>query len=392
MFDLERVASVCRERDGFQPHLISPENGIKALVEEALELARRPVQQAVNEVHAALLRAARRAAAGQAPGEDEEPFGRRRRRLANADKASGRHSAAAASGSRWQRYPAPPAQVLESAAAAALAEWREEARQMAESMVDMEQEYIAASFFRRLNFERLVRMAAAQQEPSGSMSGGGAAAGGLLEALRQGMSKRAVQVGPPTPLPDEQPGTPRSSAGAEQEQQELAQVRALVRALQGGSAEGSEDFLVAFLEKRAGEASMRQAGPVESWKWQRRLFVLADSTRALYYCKDPGDIEHLRGPIPLGQCLAEDLDAQGFPKAAAKSQEELSDRSKVSLLLRIRSRDGQPIFKDHRELVLRAPNAAVKYMWLGRLKAAAVDPHHGSKLASQASMTVVGDP
>lgn len=150
------------------------------------------------------------------------------------------------------------------------------------------------------------------------------------------------------------------------------------------------EFFSGALEKRAGESSRLQASGVESIKWQKRFFVLAEVSRTLYYFKDASDLDHVRGSVRLGRCIVEDLDANGFPRAAARSQEELSDRSKVSLLLRLRARDGQPLVKDHREIVLRAPNASTKFMWLARLRAAAEDARQGARLVQRSSVLTMG--
>jgi dynamin GTPase len=37
------------EADGYQPYLLSPEKGLKALIQKALELAKDPLQNCVDE-------------------------------------------------------------------------------------------------------------------------------------------------------------------------------------------------------------------------------------------------------------------------------------------------------------------------------------------------------
>jgi hypothetical protein len=54
-----RVAQVCREADGYQGHLVSPEFGLRRLIEDAMLLVLDPVVTAVHRVHLLLVEAAR---------------------------------------------------------------------------------------------------------------------------------------------------------------------------------------------------------------------------------------------------------------------------------------------------------------------------------------------
>ena len=53
---------MCREADGYQPHLVSPERGIKRLVSEAMALTSESVHRFVDEVHLVLMDTVREAA------------------------------------------------------------------------------------------------------------------------------------------------------------------------------------------------------------------------------------------------------------------------------------------------------------------------------------------
>lgn len=53
---------ICRQADGFQPHLVSPERGIKRLVQEAMLLTAPHVHRFVDEIHLVLLETVREAA------------------------------------------------------------------------------------------------------------------------------------------------------------------------------------------------------------------------------------------------------------------------------------------------------------------------------------------
>jgi hypothetical protein len=52
-------AQVCREADGYQGHLVSPEFGLRRLIEDAMLLVLDPVVTAVHRVHLLLVEAAR---------------------------------------------------------------------------------------------------------------------------------------------------------------------------------------------------------------------------------------------------------------------------------------------------------------------------------------------
>jgi hypothetical protein len=51
------------------------------------------------------------------------------------------------------------------------------------------------------------------------------------------------------------------------------------------------DLKVGWLEKRSGDSSSLNALPVDSWKWQRRWFVLAMESGFLYYFKSPQEMQ-----------------------------------------------------------------------------------------------------
>lgn len=50
---------VCREAGGYQGHLVSPEFGLRRLIEDAMMLVLDPVVTAVHRVHLLLVEAAR---------------------------------------------------------------------------------------------------------------------------------------------------------------------------------------------------------------------------------------------------------------------------------------------------------------------------------------------
>ena len=54
-FNKNYTREICREADGYQPHLVSPERGIKRLVVEAMKLTEDHVHRFVDEIHVVLL-------------------------------------------------------------------------------------------------------------------------------------------------------------------------------------------------------------------------------------------------------------------------------------------------------------------------------------------------
>ncbi len=50
---------ICRTADGYQPHLVSPEKGMRSLASEALSMVENPVKETIQEVYSLLIAAAR---------------------------------------------------------------------------------------------------------------------------------------------------------------------------------------------------------------------------------------------------------------------------------------------------------------------------------------------
>lgn len=138
-FTPEQMRARCRQGNGFQPHLIASESGFSEMIVEGVEMARGPARACVEAVHRVLLQAAKQAAQKLGEGVDPET-GLPRRRLPYADRA------------------------FEISASRALDGWKREALALAEGLVDMERNYLSASFFRRINYERYMRVLEAQRE------------------------------------------------------------------------------------------------------------------------------------------------------------------------------------------------------------------------------------
>ncbi|RMZ57600.1 hypothetical protein APUTEX25_001800 [Auxenochlorella protothecoides] len=130
-FNRAYVREICREADGYQPHLVSPERGIRRLVAEAMLLTNDHVHRFVDEVHGVLQDTVREAA----------------RRSVLAEAGLG-----ATPGMEFLRLKGFENAVV-VAADRALEEWKAEAHKVASTMVAMECDYVTPSFFRELERE-----------------------------------------------------------------------------------------------------------------------------------------------------------------------------------------------------------------------------------------------
>ncbi|MBA0718587.1 hypothetical protein Golax_006328 [Gossypium laxum] len=113
---LQNVRKVVSEADGYQPHLIAPEQGYRRLIDGALNYFRGPAEASVDAVHFLLKELVRRSIA-----ETQE----------------------------LKRFPTLQAEIA-AAASEALERFREESKKTTLRMVDMESSYLTVDFFRKL--------------------------------------------------------------------------------------------------------------------------------------------------------------------------------------------------------------------------------------------------
>jgi dynamin GTPase len=345
VFELDSVKRLCKTADGYQPHMVSPERGLRLMASKALDQVDPAVQRCVADVYGMLVQAGREAAA-----------------------MAGEHTEAAMAGKVPLNVPE-FRNVIMPAVIRALDEWRDEALRMARMMVDMERSYITAGFFRYTMYRRYERsqqqatLAAALAKRQGGPGGGMMGIGGGQQQLPPGAAG-AGAPGAPAGAAAGGPGGPAAAGGGGG------------AAGQAGMSSDPGDYIAAFFDKKVNEDSARGTLPVDGWRWQRRFFIFSDSQRSLYYFKSPDDVPKpngLRGQVFLGDCVVEDLDERGEPRRAIGSAAvEMQRGDRASLLLRLRSRDPRrPCVKDHTSVVLRAENVALKYEWIARLAAAA---------------------
>jgi len=115
---LKNVQNVVNEADGYQPHIIAPENGYRRLIEDGLSLLRDPAFQAIEQVHQILKQIVAMAV--------NHPDCRDLLRFFNLK-----------------------AEILANSSAT-LEKLRKDADMMVRTLVDMEASYLSASFFREI--------------------------------------------------------------------------------------------------------------------------------------------------------------------------------------------------------------------------------------------------
>ncbi|KAK9051467.1 hypothetical protein SSX86_028094 [Deinandra increscens subsp. villosa] len=116
---LQNVRKLVSEADGYQPHLIAPEQGYRRLIEGSLSYFRGPAEASVDAVHFVLKELVRKSI-----GETEE----------------------------LRRFPALQS-ALAAAAIEALEKFRDDSKKTVVRLVDMESSYLTVDFFRKLPLE-----------------------------------------------------------------------------------------------------------------------------------------------------------------------------------------------------------------------------------------------
>ena len=116
LYSPEKVSRIIMESDGYQPHLIAPEQGYRKLIEQGLDLAIAPALTAVEEVHVILRVIIEKAI-------QDSPTLSRFQHLREEVKLTGLK---------------------------ALNELREESKKMVRTLVEMESSYLTASYFKKI--------------------------------------------------------------------------------------------------------------------------------------------------------------------------------------------------------------------------------------------------
>lgn len=322
-FNKNYTREICREADGYQPHLVSPERGIKRLVVEAMKLTEDHVHRFVDEIHIVLLETVKEAA----------------RNTMTLEVSGGVNSNLNYEYLRLKGFE----NAVIIAATQALEDWRAEAHNVASIMVKMECDYVTPSFFREL--ER-------QWQEENAMQGN-------PEALENG-----VDMGSPTQQEldtvsdDSEAMSPRES---QEEQQDSGKEQPT----------GRRGWKDGWLEKKAGDSSNLSTS-VDSWRWQRRWFMLSVESGVLLYSSSPDDVNKKQPKVAMNvrECLVEDFEMENGTN---------------SLMIKLQNKI--PNQKSSRQiLVLRASSVEEKHEWLSILRAAAVpkkQPHNREQQQQQ---------
>ncbi|XP_057513510.1 LOW QUALITY PROTEIN: phragmoplastin DRP1E-like [Actinidia eriantha] len=155
---LQNVRKIVSEADGYQPHLIAPEQGYRRLIEGSLNYFRGPAEASVDAVHFVLKELVRKSI-----GETQE----------------------------LRRFPTLQGEIA-AAAGEALEKFREESRKTVVRLVDMESSYLTVDFFRKLpqEVEKVGNPATGRKLPQEVEKAGNPAGALALDRYSEGHFRR----------------------------------------------------------------------------------------------------------------------------------------------------------------------------------------------------------
>lgn len=355
-FNKNYTREICREADGVQPHLVSPEAGIKRLVVEAMKLTEEHVHRFVDEIHIVLIDTVKEAA----------------RNSMNLEVGA---SVSTNVNYEYLRLKGFENAVI-IAATQALEEWRTDAHSVASKLVQMECDYVTPSFFREM--ERQWQEESSQNGDVGSpqvQSPGrshieGTGPGETGEASSPSDANEADDSSPVEESEESAAGSPRSPENQEKDARNQSK----------GPNQKPEkpQWKAGWLDKRAGD-SANLSTPVESWKWQKRWFVLSVESGILFYYSSPDDVNKKQAKVAMNikECAVEDLPApEGQP---------------LSLLIRLQNRNpNQKATKQ--SLILRASDPAEKSAWLAIMGAAGSPKKSAARAPGQGGQISLAQP
>ena len=327
-FEQTRVDSMLRQGDGYQPHLVSPEAGLRLLMADVLEQARIPAEQCVRDVHALLQSAAKAAC-------DDAMY------TATPPNALLSESVKEQSALNIHQCHA----LLTQSADSALSRWREEAIKAVSTIISMEQSHVSAKYFRHVTEAAALEAAAARSRREVSRSG----------TNETNASDTTTTSSTTTSAPSTSRTTPPTADAN----------KARDSRLPSSSKDRALDIDMEYLEKQN-----------KHGVWQRRWFVLDTSRNCLFYYKE--DKEHHsappRGRIDLLDAIVTDMKVSAGSPQSRDSRMAVDmgvGEEPVSLLLGISNKEkGKPVWKDHPTVVLRCPSIETKFEWFAKLRSA----------------------
>uniref|UniRef100_A9U1V2 dynamin GTPase n=1 Tax=Physcomitrium patens TaxID=3218 RepID=A9U1V2_PHYPA len=324
MFEISSIKKLVLEADGYQPYLLSPEKGLRALIKKALELAKEPAKSCVDEVHRVLVDIVSASASGT-PG--------------------------------LSRYP-PLKREIVSIASAALEEYRVEAKKMAVALVDMERVFIPPQHFIRLVQRRMERAQKLDTLQGAQTKKAQVAEQSLLSKVGVSIMKRSrfALIG----LSDVQATALISTKKEDTKVEEPKKDSPPVLQTVGDNSAG-------YLYKKS-----------DKNEWVKRWFVLNEKTGKLAYTKKPEE-RSFRGVIPLEECMLEDgPEETGAEEANGKSSKSKSSSNgtaekedpMASLIFRVSHKVAyKTVLKAEHSVHLRAENMAEKLEWMSKIRA-----------------------
>jgi len=339
--DLERLKEELRVADGYQPYIVAPEAGLRDLFQRSIGSLVNPVRDLVDSVHGIVTMAADKALneSCQVPSIDRGP--------------------------PVVRFPNFIESIL-PVTMEGLEELKDEAMNTAVRIVEMEQSFVSCSFFRYLTFKRIHEQEEAQRE--------------------RDLGRR------PRRNDDDDVDDDDASSIAETE----VSMPPVIPGDAIPNVYNSPDAVFGmsgYLEKSSSH-SRNKFTQFESSLWQKRFFGVRDTSRTLeyYYSEDA----FLKGAQPsvviqLADCVVADTDGQGIlPQSSlSKSLDQLDEETQVSLLISVQNKDpDKPIYKQSKDLILRAEDAADKYRWLNYLRNTISDSRAGAKVATWSTRAI----
>lgn len=356
--DTDRVKEELRIADGYQSYIVAPEDGLRQLFERAVEMLLPPVVDLVENVYMTVSVGVEQAlrAGCEVPGIGE-------------------------SARPVVRFPNYVDNVL-PIAQTALEDLKDEAHEVAKNVVEMEKSFLSCSFFRFLTFKRLRETYDTLDREDSERFEEDAQSG--VRNLKRGKSKR-----------DE------DDEDEEDFDDNLSQLSA--ETPRSGTPQGNQFtsadsvFVLSGMLEKSSSHSRNKAIKAESSLWQKRFFGIIEESRIMeYYASEESFLKggKARGIVDLSVCVVEETDGDDLPTSSvAKSVDHLDRRNAVSLLIKIRAKNRRDvIFKNNRDLILRAPDAAEKYRWYSHLKAICNDNRFGATVASWSSKERASEP
>eukprot|EP00850_Spirogloea_muscicola_P023439 SM000356S13443 [mRNA] locus=s356:62603:67527:- [translate_table: standard] len=310
LFKLDSVKQVCLEADGYQPYLLSPEKGLRLLIKRALDMAKQPGLQCVEEVHRVLL------------------------------------DVVAAAGNQvisLTRYP-PLKREIVAIASTALEDYRNRAKDMVAALVDMEKAFVPPGYFIKLSqrrSEKLSKEEALFRKREDEKARSAKSAVDAEQALVNKEDGNKKSLIPMNLLKGQKSPNPPTDKEAAKESAPAAPLKELA----------------GFLWKKSDKND-----------WSKRWFALSDKTARLYYVKKPAETQP-RGIVSLEECIVEEV----VPPEELPPTGDVKDAGKLlasQLSFKISNKTPyKVVVKGQYALILRADNAAEKTEWVTRIRA-----------------------